>query len=180
MDAVPERRSRVCRGSLLSPAAHACTDTASCLWHDLLRSSEPTHTHLSTTHTPDTTSRAESFQMCSINLYKWTEALSRWPDRWDTSENTVNRMQFNEISTDPPRCRISCCRSRSCLSAPCAPPAPRWRRRRADLCSSHCAAPVEPRAGLTGGLTEEEEMVERGWEADKSVFFPVQSTYEEF
>lgn len=51
LNVVPEQRSRACRVSLLSPAAHVCRYTASCLWHDLSRSSEPIHMHLRITHT---------------------------------------------------------------------------------------------------------------------------------
>lgn len=54
--------------------------------------------------------------------------------------------------TDPPRCRTSGCRSRSCPSAPGAPPAPPGRRRPPPPTSSRCAGPAAPPAEPTAGL----------------------------
>ena len=50
LSVVPELRSTTCHESLLSQVALVCRYTLSCLWHDLSKSSEPTHEHLRTTH----------------------------------------------------------------------------------------------------------------------------------
>lgn len=166
LNVAPERRSRVYRVSLLFPAARVCRYMASCLWRGLSRSSEPTHMHLWYTYVRK-------------HIYKWGASLNR-----------MNRMPFNEISTDPPRCRTSCCRSRSCQSVPCAPPVPQYRRTRTDLPSSHCVELAAPPAELTHGLArrmarwrEEEGQKNmdkvREWVLWGKVSYTVQGWYEQ-